>query len=168
MIAYCPGRGDVDGRGGAIAVNAPSWKVSRLLLLVAGVGIILSSTAAIAHIMEWFPAPAVGSDEIRALDESSPAIAPGPSARAAGRSRSKSNCSGCGVIVSIREVGNNDTAASKPAGLFANIQARPGKSYEFSIRLRDGSSRVITDANPAAWRVGERVHVIDSVNLPRK
>jgi outer membrane lipoprotein SlyB len=37
---------------------------------------------------------------------------------------------------------------------------KPGRNYEITIRLRDGSMRVITDANPARWRHGERVTII--------
>ena len=44
-------------------------------------------------------------------------------------------CPECGVIVSTR--GN-----------------------EFTVRMADGSSRVIEDANPARWRAGERLMVI--------
>jgi hypothetical protein len=165
MIADCPGRGDVDGGGDAIDVGAPSGRVPHLMLMIAGVVIVLSSTAALARMMEWFPAPAAGSDEIRALDESSLAITPGSLPRVAGHRRGKSSCIGCGAIVSIREARSNGAAGSKPAGPFAEIAAQPAKSYEFTIRLRDGSMRVISDANPAAWRVGERVNVIDSVTL---
>jgi outer membrane lipoprotein SlyB len=46
--------------------------------------------------------------------------------------------------------------------------ARSASHYEITIRLRDGSKRVIVDANPAVWRVGERVSVIDSKTLARK
>jgi hypothetical protein len=166
MIAYCPDRGEADGRGGAIGANAPFGRISRLLLLVAGAAIILSSTAAIAHIMEWFPASATGSDAIRAPDEASPAIALDPLPLAVGRRRGKTGCTGCGAIVSMRDVGAS--RGDKPGGPRAETSVQAAHYYEFTIRMRDGSSRVITDANPSAWRVGERVHVIDSVTLSRK
>ena len=44
-------------------------------------------------------------------------------------------CPECGVIVSTR-------------------------SNEITVRMADGSSRVIEDANPARWRAGERLMVI--------
>jgi outer membrane lipoprotein SlyB len=37
------------------------------------------------------------------------------------------------------------------------------KSYEIIVRMADGSSRVIDDANPARWRTGERLIVIGGV-----
>jgi hypothetical protein len=166
MIAYCPGRGD-DGAG-VIGIDAPSGRISHVLLLIAGALIVLSSTAALAHMMDWFPAPAAGPDEVRALDEYSSAVAPGALSHAAGRSHRRAGCAGCGAIVSIRELGGSGVIGSKTAGAFAEVAVQPAKYYEFTIRLRDGSKRVITDANPAAWRVGERVNVIDSVTLSRR
>ena len=44
-------------------------------------------------------------------------------------------CPECGVIVSTR-------------------------NHEIIVRMADGSSRVIADANPARWRTGERLMVI--------
>ena len=48
-------------------------------------------------------------------------------------------CPECGVIVSTR-------------------------SNEITVRMADGSSRVIDDANPARWRTGERLMVIAGTN----
>jgi outer membrane lipoprotein SlyB len=42
------------------------------------------------------------------------------------------------------------------------------RSYEFTVRLADGSSRVFNDTNPARWRSGERVIVIDGANPSNK
>ena len=47
----------------------------------------------------------------------------------------KPRCPECGVIVSTR-------------------------NHEITVRMADGSSRVIEDANPARWRAGERLMVI--------
>ena len=38
------------------------------------------------------------------------------------------------------------------------------KSYEIIVRMADGLSRVFNDANPARWRSGERVIVIDGAD----
>ena len=35
------------------------------------------------------------------------------------------------------------------------------KSYNITVRFEDGSSRVIHEANPSAWRPGDRVKVIN-------
>ena len=37
------------------------------------------------------------------------------------------------------------------------------KSYEIAIRLDDGSSRLLTQDNPPAWRSGDRVRLVDGV-----
>ena len=49
------------------------------------------------------------------------------------------------------------------AGVSGN-DARPlmaARSYRFTVRLENGSQHEILDANPSAWRIGERVNVID-------
>lgn len=38
------------------------------------------------------------------------------------------------------------------------------KSYEVTVRMRDGSSRAFMDANPANWRAGERVILIEAAS----
>jgi hypothetical protein len=60
-------------------------------------------------------------------------------------------CGECGLIESLRVI-----EEPRAAGLPAPSTSR----YETSIRLRDGSSHVIADSAPRAWRVGERVKVI--------
>jgi outer membrane lipoprotein SlyB len=37
------------------------------------------------------------------------------------------------------------------------------KSFEITVRLDDGSSRVITEANATSWHVGDKVKVINGV-----
>jgi hypothetical protein len=48
------------------------------------------------------------------------------------------------------------------------MNARPSGSYAITIRLRDGSMRVITDAHPAKWRPGERVTLIAGMEQPAR
>ena len=59
--------------------------------------------------------------------------------------RFSSNCQSCGVVESIRKL---DAAGSTPGG------------YELTIRLRDGSTRVSSDASVATWRVGDSIMLI--------
>ena len=35
------------------------------------------------------------------------------------------------------------------------------KSYEIAIRFEDGSSRLITQDNPPAWRSGDRIKLVN-------
>ena len=49
------------------------------------------------------------------------------------------------------------------AGNEVEKRAKSGKSYEITVRLEDGSSRVIQEANATTWRAGDRVKVINGV-----
>ena len=52
--------------------------------------------------------------------------------------------------------------------LAENPGSAPARStnYEITVRLQDGSSRVMSDTNPGRWRLGERVKVIDGLAGP--
>ena len=77
-------------------------------------------------------------------------------------------CAECGVIESTREIevsdGKTGVDASGPISAGGGIEAKPARNYAITIRLQDGSMRVITDANPARWRHGERVTIIAGVD----
>lgn len=47
------------------------------------------------------------------------------------------------------------------AGNEVEKRVKATKSYEITVRLNDGSSRVISQASPPAWRPGDKVKVID-------
>jgi outer membrane lipoprotein SlyB len=47
------------------------------------------------------------------------------------------------------------------AGNEIEKRAKSTKSYAITIRLDDGSSRVINETNPPTWRPGDRVEVAD-------
>ncbi|MDP1716735.1 MAG: glycine zipper 2TM domain-containing protein [Burkholderiales bacterium] len=49
------------------------------------------------------------------------------------------------------------------AGNQIEKSVKSAKSYEITVRFDDGSSRVITEANPPAWRTGDHVKVVDGV-----
>ena len=63
----------------------------------------------------------------------------------AAKAQARRRCDTCGVVESIRRV--------EPVG------DAPG-SYEFTVRLRDGSARTSHDANASRWRTGDRVMLI--------
>lgn len=56
--------------------------------------------------------------------------------------RTRATCAACGRVQSVRRVAARGGA---PA------------TYEITVRLRDGSTHVHTDATPANWRRGESV-----------
>ncbi|MDP1717889.1 MAG: hypothetical protein Q8L40_07400 [Burkholderiales bacterium] len=116
---------------------------------------ILFSSAGIAHIAGWNPA-SDGNTSGDAGEVQVPGALPAV----------KVKCAECGVIVSMREIElSNDSTGSDITGKAAaggldSTQAKSTKSHELTIRLADGSIRVISEANSAKWRIGERVVVI--------
>ena len=138
-------------------------KSSFLPLLITGIAVILFSTAGIARIVGWGPNATGASGDILALDQAAPA----PTTSEA---RAQPRCPECGVIVSMREIERHDqdsgtgAAGAVTAGNRDGARVKPGKSYEITVRMADGSSRVLNDAKPARWRPGERVIVIDGAN----
>lgn len=109
--------------------------------LVAGLAAIVLGTAAVAVVVAWAPAAAEDPVEV---------FAPEP-VRAA-----RARCAECGVIISKREI----EAPGDEASL------KSSRRYEITVRLEDGSNRVIDDVSPANWRAGERVTLIEGVNRP--
>ncbi len=93
--------------------------------------------------------------------------------RAATDRRSRARCPECGVIESMRriersgdgvrqdavDIGAPRVVSDASAGAIA-ADATSGKGYEFTVRFRDGSTAVFSDANPRAWRLGSRVVVL--------
>jgi hypothetical protein len=68
-----------------------------------------------------------------------------------GLARRSVKCAECGLIESIRKTESDPEAVPSIAG------------HEITVRLQDGSSRVMIDANPRRFRLGERVKVIDGL-----
>lgn len=61
-------------------------------------------------------------------------------------------CSYCGWIESKRELA---PVTGEPHSLL---------SYEYTVRLRDGSNRVFREQLPVTWRLGERLVFIDGLH----
>ena len=129
----------------------------HLPLLIAGIAVILFSSAGIAHIVGWNPIPGGYAGNAPVLVADSFSLV-------------KVRCEGCGVIVSMREIEmrNKSAGSSAPSGAATGnrIETRGNATqhHELTIRLADGSSRVIDEVNSAQWRLGERVVVIDGVS----
>lgn len=138
-------------------------KFPHLPLLFGGIAAILVSGIAIASLAisgQGFQGVPVLAEKLDAV--AAPAIA-APAARA-------SRCAECGVIESMREIKapQEKTGTDAFGGIAAGSRgvngATPLRIYEITIRLRDGTMRVIQDAKPATWRRGEPVTVIAGVN----
>jgi outer membrane lipoprotein SlyB len=89
-----------------------------------------------------------------------------------GPARRKVRCGECGWIESIRETRGHGEAvplivAGKPVAENQNRTPARSASREITVRLEDGSSRVIVDPNPGRLRLGERVKVIDGLGEPK-
>ena len=107
-------------------------------------------------------------DARAAIPEADLAIAP-----IAGKRRSRANCPDCGVVESIRQSGRAGNAGRKgrsdlevavaeasPGGDASGAGGRTGIDYEITVRFRDGSRTVLSEASPRAWQAGSRVIVI--------
>ena len=62
----------------------------------------------------------------------------------------RTRCEGCGVVQAIQHI---DALGDTP------------ESYEFTVRLHDGSTRVSTEASQAKWRAGDNIILIGGTNL---
>jgi outer membrane lipoprotein SlyB len=140
-------------------MNTQTNKRLHLPLLGGGIAAILVSGIAIASLA----ISAQGSSGVfSAAEPLEAAAAPAIAAPDASASR----CAECGVIESMRkiEAQAENSGVNAPgriaAGNRGEIEGEPVGNYAITIRLRDGSMRVITDAHPARWRPGERVHLI--------
>ena len=135
-----------------------------LPLLITAIAVVMFSTAGIARMMGWGPNATDNSGDTLALHHHTAA------APAAGEARVRRRCPECGVIVSRREIEwrkeepGPGAADGVTAGDRNERQVKSTGGYEIMVHMADGSSRVIDDANPARWRTGERVIVIDGTN----
>jgi hypothetical protein len=142
---------------------------TRLILAAA---VMLLSTGAFAALMAWKPSNAISPDALPILpvERTKPgAVIDAGTLPLKGHARNKVKCGECGSIVSIRETArHNETLVSADKLAARNRNGTPVKStsLEITVRLEDGSSRVITGANPGTWRIGERVKVIDGLGGP--
>jgi len=152
--------------------SSKSWYFHRagaarevLALLIVCTAVILLSNAGFARIADWGPISTEASGDSLAPDEF-------PAAQTTSEARVSTRCAECGMFVSMREVESEGTgpgaARGGTAGNRDEIRVKTARSYEITIRMADGSSRVIGAANPANWRAGDRLIVIAGANPPRQ
>jgi hypothetical protein len=106
-------------------------------------------------------------------------LSPLAAARATVKRRNWASCPGCGVIESMRQTGPPQNvlrqaaiavrvAGSNPGGASGGAIAGGGaarKGYEFTVRFRDRSTMIFSEASPRAWGLGTPVMVIGSLNI---
>jgi hypothetical protein len=112
----------------------------------------LAGAAGCAALMAWMPLMLGASRNTLPISQIEDA-GPGALIDAGTRplkefARGKMQCAECGSIESIREM------------------ERESETSEITVRLQDGSSRVMIDTNPGRLRLGERVKVIDGLAGP--
>jgi hypothetical protein len=140
-------------------MNTRANKPLKLRLLGAGIAAILVGGIAIASL-------AISGQGIS--DDSAPAEPPVAAASSPGAAPAPRayRCSECGVIESAPKIDVSgeqagfDSSGPIAPGKRGEIEATPLRNYEITIRLRDGSMRVIRDAKPAIWKHGEAVIII--------
>lgn len=109
------------------------------------IGSIAGATVAMANVPvgQWssdLPASAAVTSPQAPLESEAPAA------------QVKSGCN-CGVVEIIRKL---EAAGTTPA------------AYEFTVRMRDGSTRVSSNASVAKWRVGDSIMLIGGDRSPAK
>lgn len=115
----------------------------------------VSPAAPVAPAKRLIPAP-------RASAATLPAPAP-VVASAIARAR----CTECGVIESVREIetegdGTDPGAAGGPvAGNEVGKRVISTRSFSVIVRLDDGSSRAFSEAILPAWRLGDKVRIVN-------
>jgi hypothetical protein len=78
-----------------------------------------------------------------------------------GEARVIVKCAECGVVDSVRQVEIVGDADAMTGADHDGVLGKSTTSYEVTVRMRDGSDRVFMDANPANWRPGDRVTIIE-------
>lgn len=153
------------------------------LAWLSGIAIILFCGTGIAAIMGWIPTSmGQGRDGGAATATLLPAQAmPGQTsqptsaaarspasvpAQPAVRGAAQGSCADCGVVEATRQVDRRAESAALPAigamraGNEFEQQARASRSYEISIRMDDGSLRLIHQARRADLRAGDHVRIV--------
>lgn len=123
-------------------------------MVVAGIALVSLSVVAMTNVPPgWFPSSFAGSDQTSAEEALPPlpaAVTAGaPGAEKSGRVNRK--CRECGVVDSVRRIALTEIA---PA------------SYEVTVRMRDGATRVVSVASHGNWRLRERITLIGGENQP--
>lgn len=144
-------------------MNTQANKRPRLQLLLGGIAAILVSGIAIASltISSQNSSGALAPAELREAAAVAAIAVPGASAY---------RCAECGTITSTRKIEAPDELIRVHAphrialAKHRELEREPAGNYAITIRLQNGSTRVITDAKPAKWRPGEQVTIIAGVD----
>jgi len=126
-------------------------------LQMGGIAAVLLSLGALAALIAGMPSVAAVS--------SAPTFAPALSTDEP-TSRVRNRCDQCAVVTAVREIGPLEHGIHSGPGRrtttdVGNMMTGEGvRRHEVTVRMRDGSIRLIVQAGPANWRVNERLILI--------
>jgi outer membrane lipoprotein SlyB len=162
----------------------PHRRYPYLPQLVVGIAVILFSTAGIAAIMGWrsstdrpdraIAPPVSAANAAKAVALAAPAVQKRARAKAKAKARALGKCAECGLIESIGDINERPDDSGAGATDASSAGDRITQSLdstapsEMVVRMADGSRRVISNANPALWRLGERVVIIAGSTPPQR
>ena len=166
-------------------MRTPADQSARLQMWIAVIAICLLAGSALVAIVRSIsasyagsPGGAASSGRGAAPDGSVGGFTEDPqsfseSAQTPSSRRSRTTCRECGVIESIvpverhGDVGGAERAHDKNTGRdsgrasgTAVAAVGTGASYDVTVRFRDGSTMVLSEATPRSWRTGSRVIAI--------
>lgn len=123
-------------------------KSMHVPLVVAGFVAMLFSSLALTNVpLAWLQGSFEGFDRMAAQDDllAMPAALPSVVPTGAPKVRVRTGCDECGVVDSVRSV--------------ALLGSTP-PTYEITIRMRDGATRVVSVASHGNWHRHERITLI--------
>ena len=134
-------------------MNTQISKFSMVSILIAGLAAVLFSSVALTIVPATTrqAGPISGAPAAAVSSYAGAADPLADRAADAGEGRAKARCRECGVVESMRAL--------------ASMEASAG--HEITVRMRDGSARVLSDAGPASWRLGERIILIGGAEANR-
>ncbi|HEY8855865.1 MAG TPA: hypothetical protein VIM43_00755 [Rugosibacter sp.] len=125
-------------------------------LLIGGIAVVLLGLFGIAAGMAWMPASTKDRDD-KLLTLPTKTVG----------SHVRVKCEECGIVVSTREIeqpGGSGGVTGGRRGDQDEILETVVKSYEVTVRMNDGSSRVFMDTNPVNWQPGEGIVLIQGAS----
>lgn len=157
-------------------MNTHISKFPQSLMWVAGAAITLFCATGIAAFTGWIPnsmGRSAQDSDFAVSDRPSPAesrtIAVNATPTKPGASttqRKAARCPGCGRVESVEQVTTKDIATvigpigGVMAGNEIEKRARATTGYDITLRMNDGSTRVIHQLSQPAWRTGDPVKLV--------
>src|SRR5438874_10016550 len=169
-------------------METQSGKTLHPLLWIAGIALIMFCGLGVAAMMGWIGGSTAKTAEPSPISKLDKARAPHTAAKlclecgivqSVHEVDTKGKGSGAGAIggavvggVVGHQVGEGDNrkigavVGAVAGGLLGNEiekEVRTTKSFEVTVRLDDGSSRVVSEATASPWHVGDKVKIINGV-----